>query len=139
MSRPRKAPKRSTCYRKWINKREFDFERRQYVPLVTSDDLDDLHRWLKTKKIDYLDTDPHELVNLKLVQEAFDALAKLLWNDSIELPLNSYTLKHRMKRHMPTYWHCSTHQAVLAASLYGCTVDFGPKKLRDGFTPTVYK
>lgn len=81
--------------------------------------------------------DGGELRNLQLLQEAFDAFAKLQWDASIELPLCSYALKHRVKRHMP-FRYCSTEQAVVASLLYGCWVDFGPKTLRKRFLPEVF-
>ena len=141
MPRRPKPPKRSMCYEDYGNKTVFDSERQQYVPLITSDDLDDLQKWMKKHKVVYPDAstrDPRDLGEVKLVQEAFDTLVKLYLNDSIELPQSSYELKHHMERHMPTYFYCSTEQAVLAALLYGLKVDFGPKTARGRFTPVVF-
>lgn len=110
------------------------------MPLITPEDLDELQKWLKRSKISYLElgmNERGELRNLKWLQEAFDAFAKLQWDASVELPLCSYVLKHRVERHMP-FGYCSTEQAVIASLLYGCWVDFGPKTLRERFTPEVF-
>ena len=115
------------------------------MPLITSGDLDELQKWLKRRKITYLDShmEPHmgkqgELRDLKWLQEAFDAFANSQWYASIELPMCSYVLKHQLEKKMP-HTYCSTQQAVLASLLYGCMVDFGPKTLRDSFTPQVFR
>ena len=136
---PRRPPKRAVCF-PWFSERNtyFNFETRKSSPPIDAEFLDSLHAWLKTKKIDYFER--HGVTSdVKMVQEAFDALYDLLDRAEInERPINAYKLKHVMERKMPTYGYCPTEQAVLASLLYGCSVDFGPKRKSDSFTPNVY-